>query len=168
MSASIKSKMKLDGDRIVSQQFAQTLTAYLDCSDVVQGVIREMSKVYLASDATDEEREAALDTIVEALFPQSHNGQLGMCLEDWESDSPANIQSVLTEMDQEEATFGDRVNRLLELKSLNQADLATAIGVKQPAISMMLSRAARPQRRTVEKIAAALEVTPEEIWPGIK
>ena len=43
---------------------------------------------------------------------------------------------------------------------------AAAIGVGQPAISMVLTRNCRPQRRTVEKIAKALDVSAEEVWPG--
>lgn len=159
---------KSDGNRIASQVFAQTLQAYLECSDDVQAVIRDMAVVYNAPDATEEEREAALSTIAEALFPSHHNGTLGACLEDCEADAPLNIKVVLKEMDREEATFGQRVNALLELRGMTQAELAAAIGVKQPAVAMMLSRACRPQRRTVEKIAEALRVSPEEIWPGIK
>ncbi len=51
---------------------------------------------------------------------------------------------------------------------MSQVELAAAIGVGQPAISMMLSRNCRPQRRTVECIARALEVTPNDLWPGFR
>jgi len=159
---------KNDGNRIASQVFAQTFQAYLECSDNVQAVIRDMSNIYNATDASEEEREAAVSTIAEAMFPAIHNGALGACLEDCEADAPLVIKVLLKELDREEATFGNRVLALLEEKQVTQAELATAIGVKQPAISMLLTRASRPQRRTVEKIAAALKVSPEEIWPGIK
>ena len=45
-----------------------------------------------------------------------------------------------------------------------QIDLANASGVGQPAISMMLSRNCRPQKRTVIRIAAALGISPGELW----
>lgn len=159
---------KLSSDRIISQQFAQTFAAFIECSDAVQAVVRDMAKVYTSKDATEEEREAALSTIEEALFPKTYGGDLGICLEDWENDAPLHIKAVLKEMDLEEATFGERVNALLETRGMTQSDLAKAIGVGQPAVSMMLTRASRPQRRTVEKIAQALKVSAEEIWPGIK
>jgi len=45
-------------------------------------------------------------------------------------------------------------------RGLTQAALAERIGVGQPAISMMLSRKCRPQRHTIEKLAAALQMAP--------
>jgi transcriptional regulator with XRE-family HTH domain len=53
----------------------------------------------------------------------------------------------------------------MEERGVTQTELAERIGVGQPAISNMLCRQCRPQKRTVEKIAAALEVAPEELWP---
>jgi len=46
--------------------------------------------------------------------------------------------------------------------------LAEKIGVGQPAISMMLQRQCRPQKRTVMRIAEALGVSAEELWPNTK
>ena len=71
-------------------------------------------------------------------------------------------------MEREEATFAERLAALLEAKDMTQERLAEAIGVGQPAVSMMLNRNCRPQRRTVEKIAKALKVSPEDVWPGFK
>lgn len=159
---------KLNGDRIASQQFALMHSAYLECSDAVRTVISDMCRVYTAKDATEDEREAALSTIIEALFPKSRNGALGISLDDWARDAPLEVKVVLKEMDREEASFAERVNRLLDMKGMTQGDLAVAIGVGQPAISMLLKRECRPQRRTVQKIAEALKVSPEEIWPGFK
>ena len=36
------------------------------------------------------------------------------------------------------------------------------------AVSMLLSRQSRPQRRTVERFARARGVAPEDLWPGFK
>lgn len=156
-----------DPGLLASQQFAQMLHAYKECSDEIQAVILDMVEVYNSSDATEDEPQAALATIAEALFPFHHKGKLGMCLEECEN-SDLTVKAVLKGMDKEEATFAERVETLLEERNMTQSDLASAIGVKQPAISMMLSRECRPQRRTVDKIAAALKVSPEAIWPGIK
>jgi lambda repressor-like predicted transcriptional regulator len=159
-------RSKNDGNLIASRMFAQVFEAYLECSDEVQAAIRDMVRVANAPDATNDEREAAIVTIAEALFPSSHNGALGVCLEDCEKEAPKEVREMLRQMDRQEATFGERLTALLEARGVTQAELALAIGVKQPAISMMLSRGCRPQRRTVEKIARELKVAPEELWPG--
>jgi transcriptional regulator with XRE-family HTH domain len=48
---------------------------------------------------------------------------------------------------------------------MTQAQLADKLGLGQPAISMMLQRNCRPQKRTVVRLADALGVAPEELWP---
>ena len=58
-----------DANLIVSKQFADVFQAYLECSDEVQAVIRDMVKVANSSDVTEDEREAAFLTIADALFP---------------------------------------------------------------------------------------------------
>ena len=161
-------RMKNDGNLVASKVFADVFQAYLECSDEIQAAIRDMVQVVNSPDAIQDEREAALVTIAEALFPSKHNGELGVCLEEYDHLENAEVKAILKQMDQEEATFADRVNALLEEKGMTQAELAEAIEVGQPAISMMLARDCRPQRRTVEKIAKALKVSTEEIWPGIK
>jgi transcriptional regulator with XRE-family HTH domain len=70
-------------------------------------------------------------------------------------------------MADEEAAFAERLLTVMAEKSMSQVQLAAAVGVGQPAISMMLSRNCRPQRRTVEKLARALEVSPETLWPDL-
>ena len=69
---------------------------------------------------------------------------------------------ILQRMDKQNAAFGERLEALLETKKMTQTELATEIGVQQSAISMMIGRNRRPHRRTIEKIAKALKVVPEE------
>jgi lambda repressor-like predicted transcriptional regulator len=168
-TCSPKKGHKPDGNAIASRMFAQVFQAYLECSDEVQQAVRAMVDVVNSPDATQEECEAALITIQDALFPATHDGELGVGLEEAErlaADKFKDVRSAVEQLDQQEATFADRVSDLLEAKGMTQGDLAAEIGVKQPAISMMLSRNCRPQRRTIEKIAEALKVAPEAIWPG--
>jgi transcriptional regulator with XRE-family HTH domain len=54
----------------------------------------------------------------------------------------------------------------MDKAGLTQEQLAEKIGVGQPAISMMLKRQCRPQKRTVQRLAEALGVAAEELWPG--
>jgi predicted XRE-type DNA-binding protein len=155
-----------DGNLIASQLFAQVYQAFLECSDKVQKAIQDMVQIVNAPDATADEREAALETMAEALFPSKDNGTLGIDLEDCDRSEPEDDLTILRQLEQEEATFAERLSALLESRNMTQSELANAIGVGQPAISMMLSRNCRPQKRTVEKIAQVLKVNPEDIWPG--
>ena len=157
-----------DGNRIASELFAQCFRAYLECSDHVQDVIRDMVNLVNDPETDEEIREAAHATITEALFPSFHDGSLGIDLEAWEKAECRTNAALFRELDREEATFAERLARLMEEKGITQSQLASEIGVGQPAISMMLSRDCRPQRRTVEKIARVLNVSGEELWPGIR
>ena len=157
---------QLDSNRVLSEMFSKVFRAYMECSDEVQELIREMVEVAEADDVTDDEKEAALATIEDALFPKSRTGGLGADLEEYQESATGPSRDVLNQMKLEEATFAERLSSLLEAKEMTQEDLAEAIGVGQPAISMMLARDCRPQRRTLEKIASALKVSPEELWPG--
>lgn len=155
---------------IASQQFAQVFQAYLECSNEVQAAITEMAGIVNDPRATREEVESAVSTMAEALFPSCHNGKLGVDLEycDEASNALGTEADILRSLDEQETAFGDRVNALLNAKRMTQGDLAAALGIGQPAVSMMLSRGCRPQRRTVERIAAALDVRAEEIWPELQ
>ncbi len=104
-----------------------------------------------------------MGTISEALFPSpSHD------LEELEKKAAPQDKTILDRMDHEEATFAERLAILMEKRNMTQEELGAAIDVGQSAISMMLARDCRPQRRTVEKLARALRVSPEELWPGVK
>jgi lambda repressor-like predicted transcriptional regulator len=162
-----KVKKEIDGNLVASQMFAQVFRAFLECSDEVQAAIREMVEIVNDPEASEDEKYSASLTISEALFPASHNGCLGIDLEECEKIAPPDVSHVLQSMDKQEATFGERVEAILDSKKMTQGDLATAVGIGQPAISMMLSRQCRPQRRTVEKIAKALGVEASEIWPEL-
>jgi lambda repressor-like predicted transcriptional regulator len=73
--------------------------------------------------------------------------------------------SVLDEMDRQEQSFANNLRKLLEERGVTQAELAEKLGIGQPAISMMLQRQCRPQKRTVARIAEALGVEPSALWP---
>lgn len=146
--------------------FAHVWRAVKESSDEVQQVVQEMLEIVNDPEAEMDDRQMAIDTIDEALFPTTRNGGFGIDLEDLEEDDRREAGQLVEEMDREEATFADRVKELLDEKGWTQQDLAEAIGVKQPAVSMMLSRDARPQQRTVIKIAEALGVASESLWPS--
>lgn len=157
-----------DAQVIASRAFADVFHGYMECSDAVQGAIRDMVEIINDPKSTSEEIDAALLTIAEALFPSHQNGSLGVDLEECETDAPDDIRAKLEEADSHEATFAERVSALLTERQMTQHDLAAAVGVGQSAVAMMLSRNCRPQRRTIEKIAEALKVSASEIWPAYR
>ena len=71
-------------------------------------------------------------------------------------------------MDTEEETFADRVRELMETKRISQQELAARAGCSQPAISQMLNRTCRPQKKTILKLAEALNVQARDLWPDIE
>jgi transcriptional regulator with XRE-family HTH domain len=70
-------------------------------------------------------------------------------------------------MNAQEETFAERLKDLMSAKQISQQELAERIGCSQPAISQMLSRTCRPQKRTILRLAEALNMQPCELWPDI-
>jgi DNA-binding phage protein len=153
----------------LTRVFADLMRAFLECSDEVQNAIIEMAQIVNDPDADPDDQEMALATIQEALFPKHHNGNLGADISEIEQDgskvSP-EVKAVIAELDEEERQFAIRVQRLMDARGMTQGELADLSGVGQPAISMMLSRNCRPQRRTVIRIAQALGLTADDLWPS--
>ncbi len=150
---------------------AKFIRAYLECNESIQEVIRSMLEILDDPQADADERDMAMSTLADALFPQPYKGQLGMDLEESERDASQEseeLHGMTDEMDRQEASFAGRLAQAMKAQDLSQADLAKRIGVGQPAISNMLNRNCRPQKRTVFRLAEALNMAPDELWPGIK
>src|SRR5207245_3835579 len=69
-----KEVRKADPNLIISQSFAQCLCAYRECSLEVQEIIQDMAQIVNDLEADEDERQAAIATIADALFPTGHNG----------------------------------------------------------------------------------------------
>jgi lambda repressor-like predicted transcriptional regulator len=159
-----------DPQLILGRTFAETFAAYLECSEEVQALIRDLVLSLKDPDVDEQDRRMAILSITEALFPPppGPDGHYGVDLAEAEARATGEEPTILDAMDRQEAHFGARVQQLLDERSWTQGQLAEKIGVGQPAVSLLLSRASRPQRRTVEKIAGALGVEPAELWPGLE
>lgn len=143
--------------------FLQVSSALDQCDDEIRAVVRDMMAICRDESATEDEHKRALNTIVEALFP--------MLAADFVASRHRVRRMPGAEerdqaMDAEEATFAGRVAAIMQERAMTQEQLATAVGVSQSAISNMLNRQCRPQRKTVAKIAKALDVAPEMLWPN--
>ena len=160
---------EIDPELMTSRMFAQVFQAYVECTVEIQSLIRDMVEIVNDPSATEDEKLMACSTIAESLFPSRHHGQLGVDLEQAErldaERCSREIKDVHASMDRQEEHFADRVLALMRQRDMTQAQLANACEIGQPAVSNLLSRRSRPQRRTVEKIARALGVATSEIWP---
>jgi lambda repressor-like predicted transcriptional regulator len=148
---------------------AEFIHAYLECSDAIQAEVREVLQLVCDPQTDPDDRQMLLHTIADALFPNPGDAQLGFDLDQseqiWSGDSEEARQAT-EEMDREEAIFSERLAAVMRQRGLTQVQLADMSGVGQPAISNMLKRQCRPQRRTIQKFAEALGVLPEELWPA--
>lgn len=156
-----------EGNLLASQQFAQIMRHYIEASDAVRGVIDSMCAVINDPSATPDEKDMAVRTLSEALFPSSHDGEPGIDIDALrEVQACSGPHSPFSEADLEEAHFSQRLEAAMKAKGVTQTELATRLGIQQSAIAMMLQRACRPQRRTVKRIAEALGILPVELWPN--
>lgn len=150
---------------LASRMLAETLPAYLACGTEDQAVIRQLTKVINNPATTESRRRAALAAISLLLFPRHPAGLRAIDLDEYDAALSATAPQVAERLDREEACFAERLMNLLKDKSVSQAELARRIGVSESAVSMMLARRCRPQRRTLTRIAKALKVPLSELWP---
>jgi lambda repressor-like predicted transcriptional regulator len=145
--------------------YLEVQSAFDECDDEIKAVIHDMLEIWKNPSADNDEKNRALATIVEALFPS-----LGVDFMEVESRirGSVNAKDHRSKMDEEEKTFAERLDMLMKSKGITQETLAERTGVGQPAISNMLNRTCRPQKRTVMRFAEALDVAADELWPGIK
>lgn len=140
--------------------FARLLRTYLSRGDEDREGIAAMASIAVDPESDADDAQAALNTLRESLSSSMEWIDLSS-----ETDLDDAERQVAREMDAEEATFAERLKACMAAKSMSQVQLAGASGVGQPAISMMLARNCRPQRRTIEKLSRALGVAPDELWP---
>ena len=144
--------------------------AIAECSDAVQEVVVRLLGVVKSTRTTPVERQHALMTIADALFPNAEDGEYGLDLIASEANAAAETPSLAREvqrMNTQEATFAQRVRELMETKRISQQELADRVGCSQPAVSQMLNRSCRPQKKTILRIAEALNVQAQDLWPDI-
>jgi lambda repressor-like predicted transcriptional regulator len=146
------------------------IRALEECDPELRAVALELFEQLGGGELDAEEANSTAALIADILFPTAdHTRAPGLDLVEAEKLAATvdpDAGPVLAEMDRQEATFAERLRTLMSEKGLTQAELAAKVGIGQPAISMMLNRACRPQRKTVQKIATALGVEGAELWTG--
>jgi transcriptional regulator with XRE-family HTH domain len=163
----------------ISPKQLELIKRFMECSDEVQSVVRSMFAVLEYEYSTLEDKRRALSTIADALFlnPANGHGSYGIDLTRIERDTAKGhpvesrrpvVSNRLDQLDAQEASFADRLSKLLIEKNITQEELAHRIGCTQSAISKMLTRNARPRRTTIIKLSEALKVEPTELWPQLE
>lgn len=151
------------------QASAPIVLALAECDEQLRAEAIELFKHLASGELDEEQRFATVALLAEILFPNGDSkGVPGVDLVEDEavaSSIDPETKEILARMDEEESFFADRLRELMDAKGLTQAELAAKVGIGQPAISMMLNRACRPQRKTVLRFAEALGVLPEQLWP---
>lgn len=146
------------------------ILALKECDDELREVALELFAQLAGGELDKHEEASTLNLLAEILYPNAdQDGVPGLDLVEAEkiaSDAEPEAARIVADMDRQEATFADRLQATMTARGMTQAELAEKIGVGQPAVSMMLNRTCRPQKKTVQKIAAALGVTPADLWPG--
>ena len=151
----------------------QFWSALAECSDKLQEVVMQMLSIVENPESTPSERKRALMTVADALFlnPAEEDGEYGMDLVASENGAAIRYPQVAREVDRmntQEATFAIRLRELMDARRLSQQELASRVGCSQPAISQMLTRSCRPQRKTILKLAEALKVDARDLWPDLE
>ncbi len=146
------------------QTYIQVKNAYDECDPGIREQIDEMCAIISSDDASPEQKQRAMHTVLEALFP-AFTPDITQVLQGLQALPESKTYE--QELDAQEATFAERLRAVMRAKDMTQEQLAEKIGVRQSAISNMLNRQSRPQRRTVKRLAEALGITPEELWPEI-
>ena len=144
--------------------------AFLECDDELRAVALELLGHLSSGELDKHDEQSTCALLAEILFPNADStGRPGLDLIEAEAiaaQEHPDAGPILAEMDREENTFAERLRCHMTAKGITQVELAEKVGIGQPAISMMLNRTCRPQKKTVQKLAAALEVAPTDLWPA--
>lgn len=143
--------------------FLQVKNAFDQCDSEIKSVVSDMIDIATDESALPDERERALLTVAEAIFPSLSFDFLSKG-QDMRLSPASEVHR--DQMKAESISFSKALGELLEQRGMSQDQLAKKIGVSQPAIANMLNRNCKPQRKTVIGIADALSIAPEDLWPG--
>ena len=148
-----------------SLKISEILQAFFQLDECTQQQIQEQVKRLRDPQTSEVERADAEKALATALRSAGRKHKAGAVMSRDERFSTAHHE-LRAQMEQAEAKFAATLGRLMAERQLTQEELAERIGVGQSAISMLLKRRCRPQRRTLGKMAEALGVPVDELWPG--
>jgi DNA-binding XRE family transcriptional regulator len=146
-------------------RISEVLQAFSQLDSTTQKEVLAQVKRWHAAETSPADRDRVEKSLAAILQVSGRKQQAGPVMTMDERLTPAH-QEMLAQMEKAEEAFAATLARLMAERQLTQAQLAEKIGVGQSAIAMLLKRRCRPQRRTIGKLAEALSVSVEELWPG--
>jgi predicted XRE-type DNA-binding protein len=153
------------------QEAGKIVLALQECDPKLKAAAVKLFRNLVSGELDDYQKHATWALLAEILFPNAdEDGRIGLDIEDAEQiarETAPEAKAVLDQLDQDEATFAQRVQELMDAKGLTQTELAKLVGIGQPAVSLMLKRQSRPQYSTVTRFAEALGVAPKDLWPPV-
>ena len=155
-----------------SHELQKFCHALMECRDQVRQDVLQMFEIAENPNLAVADRLRALNTIADQLhLIRDPDGRFGMDLAESEGLAAGQFPALayqVKQMDTQEAQFAERLRDVMKKKQITQKQLAERIHCTQPAISQMLNRKCRPQRKTLDKIAKALGVDVRSLWPDIE
>ena len=148
----------------------QLMFALDNCSDEARQELLKLIAIADNPKSKDDDKASARATIYEALKFQVSEEAFGVNLSGIERadvGSSPETDRISQQIDSQEDQFARKLRELMKAKGLTQMELARRSECTQPAISQMLNRKCRPQKRTILKLAAALDVEPTDLWPDL-
>jgi transcriptional regulator with XRE-family HTH domain len=148
------------------------ISALQECSEQLRSDVERLMTIVDDPNSLPGERGRAWNTLLDQfhLLPDDES-RYGMDIARSEEAAAPRFPLLANEvarMDSQETLFADRLRQIMKDKNVTQQQLAERIECSQPAISQMLSRKCRPQRKTLEKLASALSVDVHELWPDLE
>lgn len=118
-------------------------------------------------DATDPEvRQEVLVSIYELLAPPGYADTTSSSgLDEWIESSDESVRRATARLAQQKVQFAATAKRLLAERGLTQEQLAQQLGVTQPTVSDLLAGKHKPQPKTLGRLADALGVAVDDLWP---
>lgn len=130
-----------------------------------RGELKEMLCEFLDTTDADERREVAI-SIMELFLPARYfSVDDSRDVGEW-IDSESDDMSAAAALAKKKEMFASNVLRAMAQAGIDQSALAGRIGVSQPTASAMMSGKHKPQPKTLKKLAEALNVDVDELWPA--
>lgn len=127
--------------------------------------LKEMLDEFLECEDAHERAEVAL-SIVELIAPEGYfRLEDSVDVDAWVS-SDEVTRAAMDNLREKKTLFSGVVRKLIAKHGMTQAQLAEKLEVTQPTVAALVSGQHKPQPKTLKRLADALGVQPEELWPA--
>ena len=160
-----------DKQSAVLEKFASTavstsLSVFEMLSHEDRAVLKGMLCEFLDADDPEERREVFI-SIVEHVAPARYFEVYdSVTLDEWLVGDP-KANAAVGRLTEQKRKFAEAVAGIMAEQGLTQTQLAERLEVTQPTIAAMLKGQHKPQPRTLKKLADALGVSIDRLWPPL-